>query len=210
MTEPLMRAVLDGTDPDRVLVRVRTAEGVALATRKDYGRPIDYLRYRAAKNPITDAMFMAAEFYCADYHAISQVGSNTQATIDHLMKAVPLTSDDKRMLDQEGVNSQRMHSKGECHEAADPSDRMLTAAFNLKRIDSQLDPVQRALLRDLIVREMTVGTIAQRWKWTPETASVMVRYALLRLVQVYEKLREDFALYLRQERQAELEAEIGL
>lgn len=204
-----MRAVLDGTDPDRVLVRVRTAEGVSLATRKDYGRPIDYLRYRV-KNPITDAMFMAAEFYCADYHSISQVGSNTQATIDHLMKAVPLTADDKRMLDQEGVNSQRMHSKGECHEAADPSDRMLTAAFNLKRVDQHLDHIQRSLLRDLIVREMTVGTIAQRWKWSPEAASVMVRYALLRLVQVYEKLREDFATFIRQERQAEVEAEIGL
>lgn len=204
-----MRAVLDGTDPDRVLVRVRTAEGVALATRKDYGRPIDYLRYRT-KNPISDAMFMAAEFYSADYYAISQVGSNTQATIDHLMKAVPLTAEDRLMLSQEGINSQRMHSKGECHETADPSDRMLTAALNLKRIDERLDPVQRVILRDLIVREMTVGSIAQRWKWTPETASVMVRYALLRLVQVYEQLREDFALYLRQERQAELEAELGL
>jgi hypothetical protein len=45
----LMREVLDGTDPDRVLVRVRNAEGVTLATRKDYGRPIDYLRYRVKK-----------------------------------------------------------------------------------------------------------------------------------------------------------------
>lgn len=205
-----MRAVLDGTDPDRVLVRVRHADGVSLATRKDYGRPIDYLRYRTPKNPISDAMFMAAEFYCADYHAISAVGSNTAATIDHLMKAVPMTSDEKRMLDQEGVNSQRMHSKGECHEAADPSDRMLNAAFNLKRIDDRLDSIQRTILRDLIVREMTVGAIAQRWKWQPEAASVMVRYALLRLVQVYEQLREDFALYLRQERQGELEAGVGL
>jgi hypothetical protein len=209
MTEPLMRAVLDGTDPDTVLVRVRTADGVSLATRKDYGRPIDYLRYRNPK-PITDAMFMAAEFYHADYHSISQVGSNTQATIDHLMKAVPMTAEDRLMLSQEGVNSQRMHSKGECHEAADPSDRMLTAALNLKRIDTQLDAVQRSLLRDLIVRELTVGSIAQRWKWTPEAASTMIRYSLLRLVQVYEKVNEDFALFLRQERQAELDAAVGL
>jgi hypothetical protein len=206
----LMREVLDGTDPDRVLVRVRNAEGVTLATRKDYGRPIDYLRYRVKTNPISDAMFMAAEFYAGDYHAISQVGSNTQATIEHLMKAVPYTADDKRMLDQEGINGGRMHPKSECHEAKDPSERMLGAAFALKRVDSLLDPVQRALLRDLVIRELTVGTIAQRWKWSPEAASVMVRYALLRLVDVYERLREDFAAWLRQERQGEVEAALGL
>jgi hypothetical protein len=155
-------------------------------------------------------MFMAAEFYAGDYHAISQVGSNTQATIEHLMKAVPYTADDKRMLDQEGVNGGRMHPKSECHEAKDPSERMLGAAFALKRVDSLLDPVQRALLRDLVIRELTVGTIAQRWKWSPEAASVMVRYALLRLVDVYERLREDFAAWLRQERQGEVEAALGL
>jgi hypothetical protein len=206
MVDP-MRAVLDGTDPETVLVRVRHAEGTSLATRKDYGRPIDYLRYRV-KNPITDAMFMAAEFYHGDYHAISQVGSNTQATINHLMTAVPMTADDRRMLDQDGINGGRMRSSGECHGApADPSDRMLGAAFTLKRIDARLDKVQRELLRDLVVREYTVGTIAQRWKWSPDAASVMVRYALLRLVEVYESMREDFAAYLRQERQNELEAE---
>jgi hypothetical protein len=205
----LMRAVLDGTDPDRVLVAVRTAEGVSLATRKDYGRPLDYLRYRNPK-PISDAQFMAGEFYIADYASISQVGSNTQATIDHLMKAVPMTADDRRMLREEGVNSQRMHPKTECHEASDPSDRMLNAAFTLKRIDDQLDPIQRAVLRDLLINERTIGTIAQRWKWTPETAGVFARYALSRLVQVYEGLREDFAAYLRQERQNELEAAVGL
>jgi hypothetical protein len=70
--------------------------------------------------------------------------------------------------------------------------------------------VQRALLRDLVIRELTVGTIAQRWKWSPEAASVMVRYALLRLVDVYERLREDFAAWLRQERQGEVEAALGL
>jgi hypothetical protein len=205
----LMRAVLDGTDPDSVLVRVRTAEGVSLVTRKDYGRPVDYLRYRA-KHPISDAMFMAAEFYAGDYYAISHVGSNTAATIDHLMKAVPMTSDDRRMLDQEGINGGRMHPKSECHEAADPSDRMLSAAFSLKRIDERLDPVQRSLLRDFLIREHTIGVIAQRWRWTPEAASTMVRYALHRLVDVYEMLREDFATWLRQERQGEVEAALGV
>lgn len=206
----LVRAVLDGTDPETVLVRVKHAEGVALATRKDYGRPIDYLRYRV-KNPISDAMFMAAEFYHGDYHAISPVASNTMSTINHLMMAVPLSADDRRMLDQEGINGGRMHSAGECHGApSDPSERMLGAAFALKRIDDKLDRVQREVLRDLLIREYTVGTIAQRWKWTPEAASVMVRYALNRLVDVYEETREDFAAYLRQERQNELEAEIGL
>jgi hypothetical protein len=204
-----VRLVLDGTDPDTVLVRVRSAEGVALATRKDYGRPIDYLRYRV-KNPISDAMFMAAEFYGGDYNAISQVGSNTAATIDHLMKAVPMEASDRRMLDQEGINSQRMHPKSETHEASDPSERMLGAAFALKRVDEQLDKVQRAILRDLIVREITIGAIATRWKWPPEAAGVMVRYALQRLVDVYEMLREDFALYLRQERQGEVEAALGI
>jgi len=205
----LVRAVLDGTDPDSVLVRVRNAEGVSLATRKDYGRPIDYLRYRV-KNPISDAMFMAAEFYGGDYAAISQVGSNTAATIDHLMKAVPLEASDRRMLDQEGINGGRMHPKSECHEAKDPSERMLGAALSLKRIDDKLDKVQRAILRDLIIAERTIGTIAQRWKWPPEAAGVMVRYALQRLVDVYEELREDFAAYLRQERQGEVEAALGL
>lgn len=205
----LVRAVLDGTDPDTVLVRVRHAEGVSLATRKDYGRPIDYLRHRSA-NPISDAMFMAAEFYGGDYHAISAVGSNTGATIEHLMKAVPYEASDRRMMDQEGINGGRMHPKSECHEAKDPSERMLGAALNLKRVDERLDPVQRALLRDLIVREITVGTIATRWRWKPETASVMVRYALQRLVDVYEGLREDFATYLRQERQGEVEAALGI
>lgn len=205
----LVRAILDGTDPDTVLVRVRTAEGVTLATRKDYGRPLDYLRHRV-KNPISDAQFMAAEFYWCDYNAISQVGSNTQATIDHLMKAVPYEASDRRMLDQEGINSQRMHPKSETHETKDPSERMLGAALSLKRIDDKLDAVQRAVLRDLIIREQTVGTIAQRWKWPPEAASVMVRYALQRLVDVYEELREDFALYLRQERQGEVEAALGI
>ncbi|MGZ6199160.1 MAG: hypothetical protein ACXWNL_16110 [Vulcanimicrobiaceae bacterium] len=201
--------MLDGTDPDSVLVRVRNAEGVSLATRKDYGRPIDYLRYRV-KNPISDAMFMAAEFYGGDYHAISAVGSNTAATIDHLMKAVPLEASDRRMLDQEGINSQRMHPKSECHEAKDPSERMLGAAFALKRVDEKLDRVQRSLLRDLIVQELTIGTIAQRWRWSPDAAGVMVRYALQRLVDVYELLREDFATYLRQERQGEVEAALGI
>lgn len=205
-----MRAVLDGTDPDTVLVRVRNAEGVSLATRKDYGRPIDYLRYRSGKNAISDAMFMAAEFYFADYHSIAQVGSNTQATIDHLMKAVPYTADDKRMLDQEGVNGGRMHPKSETHETSDPSERMLGAALSLKRIDDMLDPIQRTLLRDLLIRENTIGVISQKWKWSPEAASVMVRYALLRLVDVYETLREDFAAWLRQERQGEVEAALGL
>ena len=41
-------------------------------------------------------------------------------------------------------------------------------------------------------------------------ASVMVRYALLRLVQVYEKLREDFAAFIRAERQNEIEATLGV
>lgn len=204
-----MRAVLDGTDPASVLVQVRNAEGVSLATRKDYGRPIDYLRYRV-KNPISDAMFMAAEFYYCDYHAISNVGSNTQATIDHLMKAVPYTADDKRMLDQEGINGGRMHPKSETHETKDPSERILGAAFALKRIDERLDPIQRELLRDLIVRERTIGVISQRWKWSTDAASVMVRYALLRLVDVYEALREDFAAWLRQERQGEVEAALGI
>ncbi len=204
-----MSAVLSGVDPDSVLVRVRTAEGVSLATKKDYGRPIDYLRYRV-KNPISDTAFMAAEFYASDYHAISQVGSNTQATIDHLQKAVPLTAEDRRMLDQEGINGGRMHSSGEVHETKDPSERMLGAAFNLKRIDERLDKVQREILRDLLIREITVGTIAQRWRWSPDAASVMVRYALLRLVEVYESLREDFASFIRAERQNELEREIGL
>lgn len=204
-----IRAVLDGTDPDTVLVRVRTAEGVSMATRRNSGRPIDYLRQQG-KNPISDAMFMAAEFYAGDYFAISQVGSNTQATIDHLMKAVPYEAADKRMLDQEGINSQRMHPKSECHEAKDPSERMLGAAFALKRIDDRLDKVQRALLRDLLIRENTIGTIATKWRWKPEAASVMVRYALQRLVDVYEEMREDFAAYLRQERQSEIEAALGL
>lgn len=208
MTEPMMRAVLDGTDPDSVLVRVRHAEGMALVTRKNYGRPIDYLRYRST-NPITDAMFMAAEFYAGDYLAIGQVGSNTQATIDHLMKAVPMSADDRRMLSQEGINGGRMHSKGEVHEASDPSERMLGAALALKRIDDRLDPVQRVILRDLLINELPIGVIAQRWKWTPDTASVMARYALLRLVQVYENLREDFAAYLRLERQNEISAAMG-
>jgi hypothetical protein len=204
-----MRAVLDGTDPDSVLVRVRNADGVSLVTRKDYGRPIDYLRYRV-KNPISDAMFMAAEFYYGDYHAISQVGSNTQATIDHLMKAVPYSAADRRMLDQEGVNGGRMRPKSETHESADPSERMLGAAFALKRIDQGLDRVQREVLRDLVIRERTIGVIAQRWKWSTDAASVMVRYALLRLVEVYEATREDFAAWLRQERQNEVEAALGI
>lgn len=200
MTDP-MRAVLDGTDPDSVLVRVRTAEGVALATRKDYGRPIDYLRYRV-KDKISDAQFMAAEYYAGDYFAISPVGSNTMATINHLMMAVPLSPEDRRMLDQEGINGGRMHSKGDCGGAPkDPSDRMLNAAFALKRVDDQLDRVQRELLRDLLIREHTVGTIAQRWRWSPEQAGIMVRHALHRLVDVYENINPDFALYLRQERE---------
>lgn len=197
-----MRAVLDGTDPDTVLVRVRNAEGVALATRKDYGRPLDYLRYRV-KNPISDVMFMAAEFYVGDFHAIGQTGSNTAATIQHLQKSVPLTAEDRRMLDQEGVNGGRMHPKSEVHETSDPSERMLGAAFALKRVTERLDRVQQELLRDLLIREMTVGTIAQRWRWTPDAASVMVRYALHRLVEAYESLREDFSLYVRQTRLAE-------
>lgn len=205
-----MRAVLDGTDPDTVLVRVRNADGVSLATRKDYGRPIDYLRYRSGKNPISDAMFMAAEFYYADYHNIAQTTSNTQATIDHLMKSVPLTAEDKLMLNQEGVNSQRMHPKSECHEPTDPSEKMLGAAFALKRVDDMLDKIMRTVLRDLLIEERSIGTIAQRWKWSPEQASVMIRYALLRLVDVYETLREDFAAWLRQERQGEVEAALGL
>ncbi len=202
----LMRAVLDGTDPDSVLVRVRTAEGVTLAVRKDYGRPIDYLRYRVKNNPISDAQFMAAEFYAADYYAISQVGSNTQATINHLQMAVPLSSEDRRMLANEGINGGRMHSKGESHEAADPSERMLGAALALKRVDEKLDPVIRQLLRDLIIREHTVGTIAQRWRWSPDGAGTMVRYALQKLVGVYEHLRDDFAAYMRDERVKAAEA----
>lgn len=196
-----IRAVLDGTDPDTVLVRVRSAEGVALATRKDYGRPIDYLRHRV-KNPISDAMFMAAEFYHADYHAISQVGSNTQATINHLMQSVPLTAEDRRMLDQDGINGTYMKSKGgDCGGApSDPTERMLGAALALKRIDKMLDKVVTEILRDLVIRENTVGTIAQRWRWSPEQAGVMVRYALNRLVDVYAKVREDFAAYLRDAR----------
>jgi hypothetical protein len=196
-----MRAVLDGTDPSTVLVRVRTAEGVSLATRKDYGRPIDYLRYRV-KAPISDAQFMAAEFYIGDYHAISQVGSNTAATINHMVMAVPITPDERRMLDQDGINGGRMHGKGDCGGAPkDPSDRMLHAAFALKQIDKLLDKVVIELLRDLLIRENTVGTIAQRWRWSPEQAGVMVRYALHRLVDAYESVNEDFATYLRQERQ---------
>lgn len=208
MTDPI-RAVLDGTDPDTVLVRVRNAEGVSLATRKDYGRPIDYLRYRV-KNPISDAMFMAAEFYGGDYASISQVGSNTAATIEHLMRAVPYEASDRRMMSQEGINSQRMHAKSETHGASDPSERMLGAALALKRIDDKLDRVQRSLLRDLIIAEKTIGTIAQRWKWPPEAAGVMVRYALQRLVDVYESINEDFASYLRDQRQGAVEAEMGL
>ncbi|MDZ7883034.1 MAG: hypothetical protein U5N53_09015 [Mycobacterium sp.] len=204
-----MQAVLDGTNPDDVLVRVRTAEGVSYAVRKNYGRPIDFLRHQARK-PITDAMLLAAEFYIADYFAMSQTGSNTQATIDHLMKAVPMTSEDRRMLDQEGINGGRMHSKAECHEASDPSDRMLNAAFALKRVDDRLDKVQRAILRDLLINEHSVGVIALRWRWPPEAAGVMVRYALLKLVEVYESLREDFAAWIRQERQSEVDAEQGL
>jgi hypothetical protein len=38
----------------------------------------------------------------------------------------------------------------------------------------------------------------------------MVRYSLLRLVDVYEALREDFAAWLRQERQSEVEAALGI
>ena len=201
-----MRAVLDGTDPDAVLVRVRTAEGVQLALRKDYGRPIDYLRHRV-RDKISDAQFTAAEFYVGDYNAICQVGSNTQATINHLMMSVPLTADDKRMLDQEGINGGRMHAKGDCGGAPkDPSDRMLNAAFALKRVDEQLDPIMREILRDLLIRENTVGTIAQRWRWSPEQAGIMVRYALHRLVDVYEKVNPDFATYLRQERARRAEA----
>lgn len=200
-----MRAVLDGTDLDSVLVRVRTAEGVSVVTRKDYGRPLDYLRYRV-KDKISDAQYMAAEFYIGDYAAISQVGSNTQATINHLMMAVPMTPDERRMLDQEGINGGRMHSKGESHEAKDPSDRMLNAAFALKRIDQQLDRVMTALLRDLLIHELTVGAIARRWRWSPEQAGVMVRYALHRLVDVYENIDPDFATYLRQERERRNEA----
>lgn len=197
-----IRAVLDGTDPDTVLVRVRTAEGVSLATRKDYGRPIDYLRHRS-KNPISDIAFMAAELYSARYHEISAVGSNTQATINQLMKSVPITAEDRAMKDAPGGI---MVSKGEVHVAADPSMRMLTAAIALKRIDEKLDKVVQEILRDLVIRERGVGLIAQRWQWQPEGAGVMVRYALERLVDVLEELDEDFAAFVRQERYAANEA----
>lgn len=198
-----LRDVLDGTDPDRVLVRVRNGDAVSLATRKDYGRPIDYLRYRS-KNPISDAEFMAAEFYAGDYHAISQTGSNTAATIEHLMKAVPFTAEDRRMLANEGVNSQRMHPKAESKEAKDPSEKMLGAALAKKRVDAHLDNVQRAILSDLVLREYSIGTIATRWRWQPEAAAMMVRYSLARLTQVYENLREDFASAVREMRTNEM------
>jgi hypothetical protein len=204
MREP-MQAVLDGTDPESVLVRVRNAEGVTFAVRKDYGRPLDYLRYRS-KIPISDVLYLAGEFYASDYAAISQVGSNTQSTIDALMRSVPWTAEDKRLVE----SGRYIHPKGEAHEAADQSMRMVSAAWSLKRVDERLDGVLRELLRDLLVRELTVGMIAQRWRMQPDSASTMLRYALMKLSEVYEQTRKEFADYARQARQQELEAEVVL
>ncbi len=199
-----MQAILNGADPDTVLVRVRTAEGSSFALRRDQRRPIDYLRYRS-KNPITDIQFLAAELYAADIAGLGSTTSNTQAVINHMQREKePWTSEEAAQMRSGTMIKPRF----EVHEVNDPSDRMLDAAFRVKRIDERLDKVHCALLRDLLVRELTVGNIAMRWKWQPEAAAVMVRHALATLVIAYEAANEEFAVYARQERQADQQGEI--
>ncbi len=204
-----VQAVLDGTDPADVLVRVRGVEAVTLAVRRNYGRPLDYLRSRS-KNAISDAMFMAGDMYIADIMALSPMASNTQATIEHMQRTVELTSDEKAERRHQLDTGNYIHSKGETHAVNDPSTRILSAAFRLKRIDEKLDHVMRELLRDLLIREYSVGTIAQRWRWQPDGASTMVRYALARLVNIYEMIDTEFAAYVRKLRVLESEAKEGL
>jgi hypothetical protein len=85
---------------------------------------------------------------------------------------------------------------------------MLASALGLKRVEERLDPVMVTLLRDLLLKEMSLGVIAQRWRWSSETASTMVRYALAKLVAVYQSLDEDFAAVIRADRVAEQDSRL--
>jgi hypothetical protein len=206
MTDPIQE-VLNGTDPDTVLVRVRHAEGVSLAVRKDYGRPIDYLMYRS-KTPISAYQFTAAEMYIAAFASLSPMASNTANTIDHMQRSKVLTPAEVKELRSQRDTGRYIHGSCDAGPSSDPSTRMLASALGLKRVEERLDPVMVTLLRDLLLKEMSLGVIAQRWRWSSETASTMVRYALAKLVAVYQSLDEDFAAVIRADRVAEQDSRL--
>ena len=208
MSVDRIQAVLDGTNPDDVLVRVRGAEGVTFATKRSYGRPLDYLRRNI--NPISDEMHTAGELYIADVMALAPMASNTAQTITHMESQKPLTKDELAELKEQKATGKYIHSSGECRTVPDHSERIVNAAFTLKRIDDRLDAVMRTLLRDLLIRELTIGEIAVRWRWKPETASEFVRYALRNLSEVYQETNEEFSAFVRKQRALEAEAKAGL
>lgn len=198
MKDPFQE-ILNGVDPDTVLVRVRSATGANFAMRRDLKRPIDYLRYRS-KKPISESMFLAGEIFAADHQGYSHVGSNTAATLHHMEKEIaPWSAADAERMRSGTVTKPRF----EVHVASDPSDRMLDAALRVKRIEQKLDKVHYTLLRDLLIRELTLGSIAQRWGWHLEAVSVMVRHALACLVKAYEELNPEFAEFSADERENE-------
>lgn len=190
--DPLREIIFERKHPDAVLGKVRDAEGVQIIPLgKVADCPLEYLYARQPEHRrLTDEQYLAAVRYREDLRALARTGSNTSAIIDHMRMAPnKVTKEDRHMIAQ-GIPFMKAN---EAHVGgADPSDRMLATAFRVSRFEKRLDPVDAAVLNDLLIHERSVAQIGARWSWQPEAASAMVRRALWSLTALSMVLDAEY------------------
>lgn len=193
--DPLHRFILGG-DAEVVLTGVRSAEGrVTMTGARKLETPLDFLRFRS-KHPISAIQYEAGLRYGTALSALQRTGSNTQAILNNAVyEARPSAEERERQ-----AWGHEMTSKGGLHPARDPSDSILAAVAQIKLIEQRLSKFDRAVLRQLIGNERTVGQIASVFGCPPDAMGWVVRIALLHLVDALLVADPEFYLFREQTR----------
>lgn len=201
--DPLKAIVFDQLAPDSVLGKVRDEGRVTFATVRSVAAPIVKLAQRSKS--VTPEVLAAAQRYESDTLALGVTGSPTDAIINTLTSVKPDKAREKEIAEAEARGTGYGVISGSAFNslAKDPSDKMLGAAFRLEAITGKLDGWEKSVLDDLIVRERTVGMIAQRWGVQAEAMSLVIQLALWKLARVYEEADAEFQAWLSIQRQAD-------
>lgn len=188
--DTLRRIIFEGLEPDMVLGKVMMGGLIGVAVMKVADSPIDYLFRRSAK-PISELQYQAAVQFREMRKSMGSVGSNTQNILNASVKAVNATKEEKELK----AFNRQMKAGTETRPVVDPTNSMLSMVGKLKAIERKLGRLEISLLRDLLDREYTLGTIALRYGFSTEGTSVLVRKSLWDLTRAMEEASAEFAAY---------------
>lgn len=189
--DPVADVVFDRLEPEAVLAKVFSRDGVQVTGLKLSDTPLNYLMFRVEPSKrIHQHQYDAAMRYRTIVDAMGATGaSNTNTIIQTLLKTVDMTPEEKARKES---GAEIMSCHDDARQLVDTSSRMLRNAYALREVTSRLDPLDRSVLDDLILRERPLGMIGQRWGWPPDGVGTVVRIALWRLARIIAEVDREY------------------